>query len=258
METKYTDDGKKVVVIGNLNSQEKIVQEVFITNGGGELPSGDNFVVKSLHDVPVISWKEKRIKDMDADYAKRSDEYDRNIRTLESNYYKQRDLLQAKTGYLRSVVNNVSLEAFDMVTNYLLGKFKYVVHDSYLPKLSEFKDFMCAYSKDKLALVSLCGDDKGTLNFRINAYSDGSGGSQVYLFFTDKDSAIAKMKELIADETYITDKLFDLAKEYNVVLNPDLVTKFKADKLKSLLSYEADYAKKLESTKADILKIEQL
>ena len=258
METKYTDDGKKVVVIGNLNSQEKIVQEVFITNGGGELPSGDNFVVKSLHDVPVISWKEKRLKDMDDTYAKRADEYDRTLRTLESNYYKQRDILSAKTDYLRSVVNHISLEAFDMVTNYLLGKFKYTVYDGYLPTLAEFKDFMCDSDHGKMALVSLCGDDKGTLDFRINQYRDGSGGSRTYFFFTDKDSAITKMKELIVNERYITDELLELAKEYDVALNPDFVAKFKADKLKSLLSYEVDYANKLKSTKAAILKIEQL
>jgi hypothetical protein len=51
---KYTSDGKKVVIIGNLNSQEKIVQEIFIINGQ-EVPSGENFVVKSLHDFPAIS-----------------------------------------------------------------------------------------------------------------------------------------------------------------------------------------------------------
>ena len=44
---KYTTDGKKVVVIGNLNSQEKIVQEVFIINDA-EIPSGENFVVTSF------------------------------------------------------------------------------------------------------------------------------------------------------------------------------------------------------------------
>ena len=56
-EIKYTSDGKKVAVIGRLNNQEQIVQEVFVVDGS-EIPSGEHFVVKSLHDVPVLSWKE--------------------------------------------------------------------------------------------------------------------------------------------------------------------------------------------------------
>ncbi len=36
---KYTDDRKKVVVIGDLNSQEKIVQEVFVTQDNKETPA---------------------------------------------------------------------------------------------------------------------------------------------------------------------------------------------------------------------------
>ncbi len=39
---KYTTDGKKVVVLGNLNSQEKIVQEVFVVDGS-EIPSGEDY-----------------------------------------------------------------------------------------------------------------------------------------------------------------------------------------------------------------------
>jgi hypothetical protein len=44
-EIKFTADGKKVVVIGSLNSQEKIVQEIFVFDGS-EIPSGEHFVVK--------------------------------------------------------------------------------------------------------------------------------------------------------------------------------------------------------------------
>jgi len=46
---KFTSDGKKVAVVGKLNAQETIVQEIFVSNGN-EIPSGENFVVKSLHD----------------------------------------------------------------------------------------------------------------------------------------------------------------------------------------------------------------
>lgn len=39
---KYLADGRKVVVIGKINQTEHIVQEIFVTDSGDELPSGDN------------------------------------------------------------------------------------------------------------------------------------------------------------------------------------------------------------------------
>ena len=38
---KYTTDGKKVVVIGDLNQTEKIVQEIYVTDDGCEIPQGE-------------------------------------------------------------------------------------------------------------------------------------------------------------------------------------------------------------------------
>ncbi|QMR79257.1 hypothetical protein HV097_09595 [Enterobacter roggenkampii] len=37
METKFLSDGRKVVVVGALNNQETIVQEVFVTQQGDEI-----------------------------------------------------------------------------------------------------------------------------------------------------------------------------------------------------------------------------
>lgn len=56
MQTKYTNDGKKVAIVGKLNADQTIVQEIFITENGQEIPSGENFVVTSLHDQPVKKW----------------------------------------------------------------------------------------------------------------------------------------------------------------------------------------------------------
>ena len=58
-DCKYLSDGRKVVVVGVLNQTETIVQEVFVTKSGDEIPSGERFVVKSLHDAPVLSYKTK-------------------------------------------------------------------------------------------------------------------------------------------------------------------------------------------------------
>ena len=39
METKYLSDGRKVVVIGQLNNVESIVQEIFVSDGGDQIPT---------------------------------------------------------------------------------------------------------------------------------------------------------------------------------------------------------------------------
>ena len=62
MQTKYTTDGKKVAIVGKLNNTETIVQEIFVSENGSEIPAGENFVVKSLLDAPAKSWKESQIE----------------------------------------------------------------------------------------------------------------------------------------------------------------------------------------------------
>lgn len=56
MEIKFFFDGRKVVVVGALNNQETIVQEVFVTQQGDEIFGGERFVVKSLYDQLVELW----------------------------------------------------------------------------------------------------------------------------------------------------------------------------------------------------------
>ena len=66
---KYTDDNKKVKVIGKLNNTDWIVQEIYI-DGKTEVPSGEQFVTKSLHEKPLQSWKEKNLKELEERYEK--------------------------------------------------------------------------------------------------------------------------------------------------------------------------------------------
>lgn len=70
MEKKYLSDGRKVVIVGKLNNQETIVQEIFVTNNGSEIPSGENFVVKSLHDEPIMSYQKKKEKELELSILK--------------------------------------------------------------------------------------------------------------------------------------------------------------------------------------------
>lgn len=56
---KYTKEGKKVAIVGKINNTQWIVQEIFVS-GDNEFPSGENFVVTSLLDVPAETYQSRK------------------------------------------------------------------------------------------------------------------------------------------------------------------------------------------------------
>jgi len=93
---KYTTDGKKVVIIGDLNQTDKIVQEIFVTENGDEIPQGERFVVKSLLDEPAKSWKETRLEELEARYEKEIADWERQIRNMAIEKSRVYDALSAR------------------------------------------------------------------------------------------------------------------------------------------------------------------
>jgi len=59
---KYTKDGKKVVVIGQINKTEFICKEIYVDETGNEIPLGESFTSTNLLDYPAVTWAEKKIK----------------------------------------------------------------------------------------------------------------------------------------------------------------------------------------------------
>lgn len=257
MEIKYTSDGKKVVVVGNLNSQEKIVQEIFVVNEV-EVPSGENFVVKSLHDAPAISWKEKETKRIESDYETTKFKYENELKILKARYNDTKNDFEQKTNYLRKTIDKISIQSFDMVTNFLLGKLKYVLYCGYNYDLSEIKDFKCRHYDREIKLISLMGKDDGTFSFRVHDYSDGSGSSQSVMFFETEKEAIEKLSELINARDSFFDSDLKLAKKWNFKLDADKVKSFKEKTIKSIETNIENYNKSLETAKSQIEEINNL
>lgn len=259
MEIKYTSDGKKVVVVGNLNSQEKIVQEIFIVNEV-EVPSGENFVVKSLHDAPAISWKEAETKKIESNYEETKFKYENELKVLKARYETTKTDFEEKTKYLRKCIDKISVESFDMVTNFLLGKFKYVLSVGYTYELEEIKDFKCMYDGNKLKLISLMGQDDGSFSFRIHNYSDGSGSGsgKSVLFFENEKEAIEKLSQLINARDILFESDLKLAKKWGFELDEAKVKAFKEKTIKSIETNIQNYNKNLESCKLQIEQIKEL
>ncbi len=201
MEYKYLSDGKKVVVIGQLNNVESIVQEVFVTESGDEIPSGEKFTTKSLHDEPVVSWKVK-------DEAKQEDRLQRIKHAIKNAEREQSDVhvklngLKAIFKQSRLLSESIDEQDLDTLISVMSGTCEYLVIDSYgVLKIIKFDDALIKSSDygryESLKLLTLMGSSDGNLSFCINQYSDGSGGSERAYPCASKKAALDKANELV-------------------------------------------------------------
>ena len=199
---KYTSDGKKVVVIGQLNAQESIVQEIFVS-GDAEIPSGENFVVKSLHDKPVVSWKEKKTKEIEDNYKAAQRRSEQEYRKASDRLTMAREKARAVADALFAFVDNAEDEQLQTLRSFLSGEIThYAVPKCWSPEIVEaFDDKM--FDMDRFhgirfngtKLISLMGKSDGSLDYRLNLYRDGSGSWDEIIPCRSYEDAVAIMQK---------------------------------------------------------------
>lgn len=203
MNNKYLSDGRKVAVIGKLNNNETIVQEVFVTKSGDEIPSGENFTVKSLHNEPVLSWKEKNLSNIEINtknyiLAQENANKDKS-RAIQELKGIQELLKQSKL--LEKLLPEQDLEVFTM---FMTGTIEYLVVDSYgisppekmIDKIIGFNSYHSDSRFDSIKLLSVLGKSDGILDYRINQYSDGSGSNIHCYPFSNREDALSHIKQI--------------------------------------------------------------
>lgn len=167
-DIKFTSDGKKVVVVEKLNNLETIVQEIFIQDGN-EIPSGENFVVKSLHDAPAISWKEKTLKELEERFERERAKYQELISRDLKSYKEKTNALSEKLKYMAAALKNVSEDSFSMLIDFICGNITHVVvkRPYYLPEFLTIEEFnKSEMYENRLRLISLFGNDDGTFSYK--------------------------------------------------------------------------------------------
>ena len=242
---KYTTDGKKVVIIGNLNSQEKIVQEIFIVNGL-EVPSGENFVVKSLHDAPAISWKEQKIKEVELRYAKDVTQKEDELYKLKNSHADLVDKFRKKAKWLQLATEKFNPEIFNTLIDILSGNIKYLVSTEHTTEIIEYNGFTETRERD-LRLFSFYGDSKGDFDYGIGDYSDFSGGRRKYKFFTKHEDALNFLKSKVINDLIYYDHNIKLSEQYGFELDKNKLKVYYDGKLKNLKSNIDSYGKSLET-----------
>ena len=236
MENKYLSDGRKVVVVGKLNNTETIVQEIFVAKNGTELASGENFVVKSLHDSPVLSWKEKHLLEVEAEINNLKDkkEQAKTDYKISLNKLKAiRDILSSSEKLMR-IFPEAQLKT---LSAFMTGTIEYLVVDSYeiskpvklIDKIINWNGMYGERQYDSIKLLSVLGKSKGEIEYRINTYSDGSGGSTtVYPFCTIED-AIGHIKNVAIskiEKGYLSIEEFDICKDLGIDFSDKEISKY--------------------------------
>lgn len=183
---KYTTDGKKVVVVGKLNSQETIVQEVFVS-AGQEIPSGENFVVKSLHDAPAESWKAKNLRELEARYESDRKKLQQEIDSQHSRLKNIKLKAQLHADALFSFAEKSNSAQLDLLKKVVSGQITHIYISGYSPAIFEWDGGKQTYDIERdygretikgIKLLSVYGYSDGDLEYRQHTYRDGSGGSE--------------------------------------------------------------------------------
>jgi hypothetical protein len=185
-DIKYTSDGKKVLVVGKLNAEQTIVQEIFVS-AGQEIPSGENFVVKSLHEQPAESWKEKHLRELE-------ERFDAQKKKLEREMEQHREKLGLAIGKAKlraeailNFANKANDDQAKLLKAFMCGEITHMFIGGYSPEIVDCQDSNKAYDVDSwhsriklegIKLVSLMGKSDGDLSYRLHDYRDGSGSSK--------------------------------------------------------------------------------
>ena len=204
MDIKYTSDGRKVVIVGKLNAEQHIVQEVFVT-GGQEVPSGENFVVSSLHDAPAESWKEKRLRELEEKYDKEKSNIEGRIKQMRKNLSAAEAKAKYKASALMAFAQNSDDGQMDTLRAFMAGEVTHFFIDGYSPeivsadsdRLYDTDSWGGRYQIEGMKLISLFGTSGGKLDYRLHDYRDGSGGSKRIVPFTSYEDALAEAQSIL-------------------------------------------------------------
>lgn len=272
METKFLSDGRKVVVVGALNNQETIVQEVFVTQQGDEIPGGERFVVKSLHDQPVESWlsreKAKQEKAF-ADAKLKIEKINSEISNLQNTLSFWREMVKQVKAF-SDHINDADLDHFaDVMT----GQVKFAIRRDYgVPSIERYEDFMSSidnyYGRKKfegIKCLSLLGSTNGDIALRVNCYSDGSGGSDTVEFYKTIEEARQCVKRIALEKLNGNGLSIDDVKKcrnMGIVFSRDELQKIKerlfSASEKNLAHYQENFDKQVAQINDGKLAIEKM
>lgn len=267
METKYTRDNRKVEVLYSLNENQNVVREIHVNEDGDEVSVGERFVVNKseLKDTCLPTWKQTELT-RKIESLERS--YETTIRAKQNLYKKESDIVKSLTervSFLSKYETFFNEDDFSTLINFITGKIKYVIKYPYynvynlqIITIEELKD-----SFGGIKLMSMFGGKDGSISYRLNQYSDGSGRLDDHIIpCADLEDAEAKLKDMfnqnMADGKKMDSSGIKVAKEYGIEIKKELLDEYKEAQRKSYKSMIDGGKKTLERYENELKEIESL
>lgn len=258
MNYKYTQDGKKVVVIGQINSKETIVQEVFVKDGT-EFPAGDHFVVKTILDSPAETYKSREERKLMDRVKSLEGERDKVLKEIDSFRFSAK-AAASKINWINGIADGELQSVVDNIKSMLSGEYTHVVLLNPI-RVAEWDHRLFSrcgeYSRDRfeaIRLVSLFGEWNGRLSmdWRVNTYQDGSGSSSKFIPCKSRNEAVEKAFELINEKESLSDTDVEFCKKYNLHVDETKNAVRISKKTESLLRMIANAKKQIEDLESQL------
>jgi len=250
VQPMYTRNNRKVIVISRVNSTEVIVQEIFIADDNQEYLSGEAFTVieSELFDKPCSSWKEKydiMLEKYHQDYYKEEERQRDAIRKMANSLEKERDRLRLMKEQLALVNFDPKIDSgvehqLHRIIDFLCNDLEWIVLEEYHPKIMKLSELELYWYDcwghgriDGIKLVSLFGKSNGDLEYRLNTYSDGSGGWTTIHPFRTYEEAFEKFTEILKNKS-ISDEVIKQAEECGIELDPDKLSEWAIKRIEGI------------------------
>jgi len=241
MKKAYLKNGKTINVVSTITDDETgdtkylVSDFIYMYDNYGECyeePSEEGmYFVYEIFEKPPTEILDKRVIELNKEIEELNSKkfgIEKSIRDL-MNIEKE---IQEKTSRISALEN-----IFDFID----GKITHYVTKSYSGiKIIKFNDTKSEYS-DYKKLLTLFGNSKGDLSWKLNRYSDGSGSDEIVIPCTSYEMAIEKAQSFV-DATYqefLTEEyspskyLILSAKKLGLKIPEDYINKYTDDWKKS-------------------------
>lgn len=252
MSYKYTTDGRKVAIIGKLNAQETIVQEVY-ERDGCEFPAGENFVVKSLLDQPAETWKTKEALRVSVQLESAKAELLSVTKELNSFKHLCKAAMDHKINWTKGITQPEVDEAVERIRAFISGEYTHIVIPNWRIEILEFNPEQFTYcnvhrgeiSLDGVKLVSLWAKhdhqrNRRGLSWRVNRWNDGSGCDTEFIPCRSLEEAKSEVFKLIDARDLLSDEDYETCEKLGIEPNREKNAARIARKIEALRKVASD------------------
>lgn len=252
-EIKYLENGEQVEVVSQIDVGGFVVRGIFESEDDAP-HTGQPFYVAKVFDAPPTAKLEARVSDLD-----------RRISEKEQRLAEIRSEIVALESHNKDFINRCSkIAELKDLQAYLDGRITHYVVCSYSPAIVKFSETKSEYANNgELRLLSLFGDSKGHLTWRLNQYRDGSGSSTDVYPCLSEEEAKEKLRDYLVSNFegqlgYNGSKYFlEAAQKFGIELPTRLIDLAREASRKSMTAYvlklEADLAKARNALVGEVL-----